>query len=179
MIKICEQCGTEFSVRGYRKDTAKFCSRRCLALKSRVQVDADCAICGKHFTHISSRSNKAKYCSRECYYQSMKGRGSKTFTCAHCGKEFNGSPSHNRKYCSRACVGKASKATWSPAFTTARKSMANRGMLTRCNRCGYSEHPEILGVHHRDRDHSNNSMENLEVLCPNCHSIEHSKHISH
>jgi 5-methylcytosine-specific restriction endonuclease McrA len=22
-------------------------------------------------------------------------------------------------------------------------------------------------------------MENLEVLCPNCHSIEHAKHICH
>lgn len=42
-----------------------------------------------------------------------------------------------------------------------------------CNRCGYKEHPSILQVHHRDRDRLNNTLENLEVLCPNCHTLEH------
>jgi 5-methylcytosine-specific restriction endonuclease McrA len=32
-------------------------------------------------------------------------------------------------------------------------------------------------VHHRDRNPHNNAFENLEVLCPTCHSLEHLKHI--
>lgn len=30
-IRVCQGCGREFKVRPYRKDTAKFCSRRCAA----------------------------------------------------------------------------------------------------------------------------------------------------
>ncbi len=57
--------------------------------------------------------------------------------------------------------------------------MEKRGLLSECNRCGYNKIKNILGVHHKDRDRHNNNMNNLEVLCPNCHSEEHSKHICH
>ena len=42
-----------------------------------------------------------------------------------------------------------------------------------CNRCQYADFPEILEVHHIDRDRTNNELENLEILCPNCHQVEH------
>ena len=42
----------------------------------------------------------------------------------------------------------------------------------RCERCGYAQ-VEILHVHHRDRDRSNNDASNLELICPNCHYEEH------
>lgn len=41
-----------------------------------------------------------------------------------------------------------------------------------CNRCGYSN-KLALEIHHKDRDRTNNNTPNLEVLCSNCHSIEH------
>lgn len=44
----------------------------------------------------------------------------------------------------------------------------------RCNRCGISEwlgEPITLELEHKDGDHNNNSRENLEGLCPNCHSL--------
>jgi len=28
-------------------------------------------------------------------------------------------------------------------------------------------------VHHKDRNRENNEIENLELLCPNCHSEDH------
>lgn len=55
--------------------------------------------------------------------------------------------------------------------------MLTRGLINQCNRCSYNETPKILGVHHKDHDRTNNLLENLEVLCPNCHSLEHMKHI--
>ena len=42
-----------------------------------------------------------------------------------------------------------------------------------CENCGLTEwlgEPITLEVHHIDGDHYNNSMENLQLLCPNCHS---------
>lgn len=67
MIILCKQCGIEFKVSKYRSKTAKYCSRRCLALAYRVQIETECKICGKKFEHISSRANKAKYCSRSAF----------------------------------------------------------------------------------------------------------------
>ena len=28
-----------------------------------------------------------------------------------------------------------------------------------------------LELHHKDGDHSNNSISNFEILCPNCHAF--------
>ena len=42
-----------------------------------------------------------------------------------------------------------------------------------CECCGLSEwlnQPITLEVHHKDGDRLNNVLENLELLCPNCHS---------
>lgn len=48
--------------------------------------------------------------------------------------------------------------------------------LKQCERCLISEwmdNPVPLELHHKDRNKFNNSFENLEILCPNCHSLEH------
>jgi hypothetical protein len=179
--KICIYCKKSYRVKPYLLPTSTYCSRSCKAKATRIQIDANCIICKKPFTHISSRCNKAKYCSRICYHKGQHLNGTVKFNCVHCGKEFNGSPSHigKRKYCSKKCTGKSYHETFKPNFTTVRKAMITRGLIKKCNRCGYGEEPLILGVHHKDRNRKNNTMENLEVLCPNCHSLEHLKHISH
>lgn len=38
-----------------------------------------------------------------------------------------------------------------------------------CAVCRYSECEDILEVHHIDEDRTNNSIDNLVILCPNCH----------
>lgn len=43
----------------------------------------------------------------------------------------------------------------------------------KCEKCGLTEwlgEPINLETHHKDGDRSNNSLDNLEILCPNCHS---------
>ena len=177
--KECKQCSVKFSVANYRKDTALYCSRKCLALAARVQIEANCAECGALFTHISSMASKAKYCSRKCFHKAMNRKGTVEYTCQHCDKKFLDAPSHKRKFCSKACVNKSNKSVWKGKFSTVRKIMLTRNMISKCERCGYSEHPEILGVHHKDRNRHNNDLSNLEVLCPICHSLEHRKHIAH
>ena len=43
----------------------------------------------------------------------------------------------------------------------------------KCECCGITEwmgQPINLEIHHKDGDRTNNSLENLQLLCPNCHS---------
>lgn len=43
-----------------------------------------------------------------------------------------------------------------------------------CERCGWGPgEPELLDVHHIDKDKTNNDPSNLETLCPNCHRQHH------
>jgi len=46
-----------------------------------------------------------------------------------------------------------------------------------CEQCGLKEWrgaPITLHIHHVDKNHENNEISNLRVLCPNCHAAEHS-----
>lgn len=40
----------------------------------------------------------------------------------------------------------------------------------KCERCGSTR---FLVVHHRDHNHYNNDLDNLETLCKSCHQKEH------
>lgn len=45
--------------------------------------------------------------------------------------------------------------------------------LHKCERCGWTNPFENLPRHHKDRDRSNNDLNNLEILCHTCHGLEH------
>jgi 5-methylcytosine-specific restriction endonuclease McrA len=87
--------------------------------------------------------------------------------------------STNKKYCSIQCCNKQKIKDGAPSFAAVRANMKKAGEITKCERCGYNKYPSILGIHHKDRNRKNNHRENLEVLCPNCHSIEHLVHVCH
>ena len=57
-------------------------------------------------------------------------------------------------------------------FKDGTQSTAYRKMVEkdRCNRCGETR---WLVIHHRDGVHTNNTPDNLEVLCSPCHSRHH------
>ena len=53
------------------------------------------------------------------------------------------------------------------------KKLINAGIPEKCDICGISEwngEPIKLQVHHKDGDRLNNEINNLQILCPNCHS---------
>ena len=48
----------------------------------------------------------------------------------------------------------------------------------KCERCGNTEWLDSqipLELHHKDGNHYNNNLDNLEILCPNCHALENNK----
>lgn len=42
-----------------------------------------------------------------------------------------------------------------------------------CNLTHWMDSPIPIELHHKDCNHSNNSLDNLEILCPNCHALVH------
>lgn len=55
-----------------------------------------------------------------------------------------------------------------------RKKLLNEGYKEyRCECCGLTEwlnEPIPLELHHKDGNHFNNSLDNFQLLCPNCHA---------
>lgn len=56
-----------------------------------------------------------------------------------------------------------------------RKKLLQEGYKDyQCERCGLSEwlgQPIPLELHHIDGDKNNNTLENFQLLCPNCHAF--------
>jgi len=125
-----------------------------------------------------------------------KGKG-KTLICKNCGREFRHRETSYNVFCSKKCYGeyrhKQVVDRWKNGEYDGIKgayglSRAIRTYLLeknnyKCEICGWgSENPYThtipLEIHHIDGDYTNNKEENLQVLCPNCHSLTET-HKSH
>jgi len=47
----------------------------------------------------------------------------------------------------------------------------------KCEICGYNKVPQIIEVHHLDKNRKNNSHKNLLAVCPTCHKAIHRGYI--
>ena len=107
--------------------------------------------------------------------------------CATCGKDVEKSPSIVKRsktgnvYCNKTCaVSNNNKLfkKWEnhPQYRNGLRSYRTIKFSSveepKCERCGF-DNTLALEVHHKDRDRKNNSLDNLEILCCNCHAIEH------
>jgi len=115
----CKFCGCSFSVKPYRADSAKYCSRECSdRAKECKGVEKECVTCGEGFSVKPSRGDCAKYCSRDCYYEKRseelsgedapgwKGGRKVYLFCEWCGDEFSVWQSRlerNCQFCSEGC----------------------------------------------------------------------------
>jgi len=119
-IKInCKCCGKEFWVIQSRKNTAKYCSRKCKSddWKKEHRIIKECKNCNKIFYRIISdiKKGKDKFCSHECCHNYRKKHpeshpnwkgGKCKKICLNCGKYFTiqRSKIKTAKYCSRKCM---------------------------------------------------------------------------
>lgn len=101
-------------------------------------------------------------------------------TCIRCKKDFQGKYAGS-KIC-KACSFRGMKRGvlhWnykdgSYTYETFRKEIKESKRF--CERCSEDLNTATKGmwcVHHKDHDHFNNEMSNLELLCKRCHQIEH------
>ena len=153
-------------------------------------ITKDCLTCGRPFEAEVREHNRgnARFCSRKCSARRLRKLKTPNCECDLCGHAFYRPPSkQNSKsgllFCSRACKERAQSLD-TDGFEaiqpdhygvreTTYRSAAMRHYPNKCDICGYDTHPEVLEVHHRDKNRKNNVLGNLQVLCPTCHRVEH------
>lgn len=126
----CIQCGKEFKVKPYKKDTAKFCSKECHGKYKKGKrkgewVTKICPSCGKEFETLKSKEKK--YCSQQC--NKDRNENYINYNCGCCGKEMRIKKSNYQKLLD----GKQKTITCS--YECAWK-MKNNGSNTTCDNCG-------------------------------------------
>jgi len=154
MEKNCLNCNSVFSTRETetKRGNGKFCSLSCSAKyygkKTQAKPNVKCSFCGKEFHLANKRIKNSKsgfhFCCRGHKDEAQRSEHFKEMWPAHYG---TGSRDYRRK--------------------------ALKKYGGRCQRCGYDKHIAAITVHHKDYNRKNDSISNLEILCANCHSVEH------
>jgi 5-methylcytosine-specific restriction endonuclease McrA len=155
-IVNCLVCNKEFSAReaDTKRNLGKFCSQKCCGEHKKIQTalkktipNTTCSWCYSGFYKTQSKK-KAKsgnyFCSKVCQNTAQRIDGLKEIHPDHYG---DGSSSYRR--------------------------IAFRSLKHECDICKYSEYVGVLVVHHKNKDRSNNAVENLQILCPTCHDVFH------
>lgn len=143
--KICLNCGETIP---FEKKRAKYCCHRCAGIKNSnaPRFPVVYCICGG-----KTSSHTATYCSKKCFHVGMKIKFIEDWK--------NGLVVVNNGYNSSRI-----------------KKYLKEKHGEKCFKCGWCDVNEFTGkipiqVHHVDGNSSNISEDNLELLCPNCHSL--------
>lgn len=138
--------------------------------------NCSCFICNKKIYRRPSQINMSKvYCSRKCAGIDQR----KIKICPVCSKEFTGTI---KKTCSRSCAnkqrygikynGKNDNNKYIKGKILKEKlALINNGVCDKCKNDNYN----ILQVHHKIEkcNGGTDELDNLILLCPNCHMTEH------
>jgi hypothetical protein len=158
----------------------------------------DCLFCEKQFKCLISEERK--FCSKNCTItflniertqrkinenSSLIEKDNKIYKiCEGCNLEYKIDRNYKkRKYCSIKCQQNIKK---DKNFEDIRNG-EDRGRIVskkflielygeKCMKCGWCERNPItnkvpIELEHKDGNSTNNTLENIELLCPNCHSL--------
>lgn len=145
-----------------------------------------CTTCGEDFRAKPSwlANGYGKFCSAHCHHEST--RNGKFVPCSTCGKStykqgkaLRGSKS-GKFFCGKSCQTiwrnkefvAEKHSNWKDGQHAYRRILRQSGKLEVCCLCK-SPDTRVLAVHHIDKNHSNNAIENLAWLCHNCHHLVH------
>lgn len=154
------KCRTCDSIIPYEKRRHNFCNHSCAAVNSNTGIARHgvpnpwlgkvrlCLFCGS-----PTASTAAVYCSQKCVVD----------------KRYE-------EFLKRWKVGKHSGLRGADATCKYLVRYLREKFGNKCSKCGWGEVNEFTGnvpiqVHHIDGRYSNMKEENLDLLCPNCHSL--------
>ena len=193
-----ENCLTLFKKGKSFDEVGKFLNRTKKSVKEKLNElgykQSDYYIQNKHLvkeclqfnkSFDSLISNKRKFCSHTCstiFNNKLKPKRVRTIvTCLFCGetKKCNGN-----KFCSSQCGGSYKRKIIFDKIENGDITLYYRNYKNyliekygnQCMECGWGKVNPLSGkipveLEHIDGNSENNSLDNLKLLCPNCHSL--------
>jgi len=153
---ICENCGTEHDG---SYGSGRFCCKKCACAYSTKDKRQE----------INQRVSKS--------LTGNKNSTGKKQSKEHIQKRLTSLDSEKRKQIGKKVSQKAEEKYLNTLFEDLGVMQKRRRVMEeqdyRCNRCGMKEwlgQPIMLEYEHKDGNASNNARNNVECLCPNCHS---------
>ncbi len=146
---LCSVCSKEFHTKPYwvKIGKGKYCSAKCQHISSRTGQEKPCFVCGKISYKTVKQLGRSKsgkfFCSKSCQ---TKWRNT----------EFVGEKHGN----------------WKNGGYVYKSILLRNKIPAVCKLCGLKD-KRVLAVHHIDKDHKNNKIDNLAWLCHNCHHLVH------
>lgn len=196
---ICDNCGKKFFQsrknlnRSLKKGTIhRFCSRECQWAYQKNGTIVHCDNCGKEFYLPKTQLEMTEhhFCSRECVHKCISHshpHSDETKQKISDGvkrhlEEHGFTPTQYTREQKQQIVRKQKETflkkllecDWDELSYEAKKKRVAFEQNNKCARCGidsWQGQKIILEFEHKDGNHSNNSRDNVECLCPNCHSL--------
>lgn len=192
VIKVCENCGAEFSVISSRMETAKFCSRNCSNEARKASNNVVCTQCGKPFHIKQSQIERYSrthgiFCSRKCYSEfkkiAMLGENNHQYGLkGSLNASFKGFEiEHKNHNVVDIYVYKPEHpyANESGRIVKHRLIVEENYLLFDSNYFdnidGWIVLKKKYQVHHIDGDHNNNDISNLTILTRSEHTSQHNQ----
>ena len=144
------------------------------------KVERKCEMCGKVFYTFPSQVKRGggRYCSKGCgtRFRNLTDNPAKLPDVRKKIKENHAdfSGKNNPMYGVRGKDAPNYK-TGASKYNGYYRMVALTNKPPICEECGTKPTKYNLHVHHKDRDRSNNTLENLKVLCAKCHSSNHAE----
>lgn len=141
-------------------------------------IKKECPVCTKEF--VSYKSENRIYCSNSCSNSENNKLRKKCLTkkCINCGEDVK------KLFCNLTCMGEYKKKEIYCKIKNGDVTLACRNYKNylinqfgnKCMICGWNEKNTITGkspieLDHIDGNSDNNDLDNLRLLCPNCHSL--------
>lgn len=164
--------------------------RRKESLEGYMKNPKKCLFCGleiipKEGQKVSEVKRK-KFCGQSCSAQRSNQKRKIERFCIKCGKILH----TGKVYCSRKCQRQKDYESYVTSWKNGeqdglikndkmsrhlRKYLLKKNNFS-CQKCGWNKINQFIKkcpveIHHIDGNFRNNKEENLEILCPNCHSL--------
>lgn len=92
IVVVCEKCKLPFTIKAYRKDTARFCSRKCSDESKKTATESACLNCERVVriapSHVHKLTHGGSFCSKKCQHEWHHNRAWTTSVCVVCGNVF-------------------------------------------------------------------------------------------
>lgn len=174
--KICEHCGTQFL--GLPQSKHRFCSTSCGTSGTVVHKQLTCVDCGSVFQFIGRTTKlRCESCHRKHRSKLVMQAKARKNPQIRVGIGSGHAYQHPnvQAYTTEQHIRNTRKARRKLDKTNYVKNY-RKLVLTgsdKCYICGYNARQQALVVHHINMNRYDSRIQNLAILCANCHAIVH------